>query len=267
MTTHMVKRYDTTHTPTLGAFHMDTTANRLVMGPVGSGKSVCMVMDMFMKACNQRPDQNGVRRTRMLVVRNTTPQLKMTTILTFQHWIPQSVCPIVMSPPIRGIMRFPHRDGKTTVDCEVFFLALDRAEDRVKLLSFEPTMIWFNEAREIPFGLVSAAAERVAGTGRYPPQSEGGASFTGMIFDTNMPSKASWIYRLAEKQKPSNWSFRTQPGGCCGQGTTRASTSPTLRRKTSPLSGGTATISICWKPSWNWTLGRSRFRSSRSTAN
>ena len=44
------------------------------MGPVGSGKSVACCWALWMKAHTQEPNENGIRYTRWVIIRNTIPR-------------------------------------------------------------------------------------------------------------------------------------------------------------------------------------------------
>lgn len=145
-------------------FHASPAFVRGVMGPVGSGKSVMCCMEIFNKAITATPCKDGIRRSRWLVVRNTTPQLETTTIKTWLAWFPEHVFgKMNLKPPINHLIKF------NDVELEVIFLALDRPEDVKKLLSLECTGIWFNEAREILKEIIDAGTMRV---GRYPSKKD-----------------------------------------------------------------------------------------------
>ena len=193
--------------PTCRNFHRSKAFVRGLMGPLGSGKSVACVQDLLYWALHQEPNEQGVRKTRFAVIRNTYPELKSTTLKTWKDWIPTAVCLIKYDVPIRGKMVYNLPDG-TVVEMEVLFLALDREKDVKKLLSLELTMAWLNEVREIPKAIVDAATGRV---GRYPPKRQGGPSRIGVIMDTNPPDDDHWYYRLAEEERPGNWEFFRQP--------------------------------------------------------
>ena len=156
---------------------------------------------------DQKPDAQGIRRTRFAVIRNTYPELKSTTLRTWKDWLPSMVCPIKYAHPIMGSMDLKNPDG-TTSKMDVFFLALDKESDIKKLLSMELTMCWLNEVREIPKAIVDAATGRV---GRYPPKSQGGPTHSGIIMDTNPPDDDHWYYKLAEEEIPKDWEFFQQP--------------------------------------------------------
>lgn len=196
-----------TYTPdgaTLKAFLADPSFVRGIMGPFGSGKSTVCVMDILKRIVEQQPGPDGVRRTRFAIIRNTFPMLKSTSIKTWNYWIPSSWGKMNMGSPISHTLKTP------TIHAEILFLALDTAEDVKKLLSLELTGAWLNEAREMPKAIIDALTARV---GRYPAKLDGGATWKGIIMDTNPPDDQSWWYQMAEVEKPANWKFFRQPGG------------------------------------------------------
>lgn len=188
--------------PTAERFHADDSFVRGIMGPIGSGKSVAMCMEIFQRSIKQLP-VNGVRKSRWAVIRNTFGELKTTTIKTWQEWFPERICPITFGSPIWGRMPFAVGDG-TDVDLEIFFFPLDAPKDVGKLLSLELTGAWLNEAREIPKSALDALTGRV---GRYPKK----GNWSGIIMDTNPPDDDHWWYKVSEEEKPKGWKFFRQP--------------------------------------------------------
>lgn len=193
--------------PTCAAFHACDLPVRVLMGPFGSGKSVACVNEVFRRVTQQAPAANGVRYSRWAIIRNTYPQLRSTTIRTWQEWIPDYYCRIVYTAPITGIMRFPLADG-TRVDALVYFLALDRPQHLRNLLSLELTGAWINEAREVPQLLWQGIEGRLR---RYPPKRLAPLNWSGLIADTNPPSEDSALYSLMEEQRPPTWGVHKQP--------------------------------------------------------
>lgn len=179
------------------------------MGPFGSGKSVACCIEIMRRAREQTPSPDGVRRTRWAVVRNTYPDLKNTTVKTWQAWWGDAFGPFLNVAPFVHHMKFAMPDA-TTVDCEVIFLAMDTEADAKKFLSLELTGIYFNEVRELQRSVIEAGDGRL---GRYPPMKDGGPSWYGMVADTNMPDEDHWLYGLAEGNKTEGWEFYHQPGG------------------------------------------------------
>lgn len=201
--------------PTFKKVHQSTALVKAIRGPIGSGKSVGCVLEMFRIAQHQEPNAQGVRKTRWICVRNTYPELKGTVIKTFQDWIPEQICPITYGSPILGKMNINHPDGKTRIEAEFFFISLDKPKDIKKLMSLECTGVWINEAQFIDKKLVMEALSR---TGRYPMKSDGGATWNGLIMDTNSPDDDHWWYELEQgcdeqgnPLKPTDWEFIQQP--------------------------------------------------------
>ncbi len=199
-------------------FMKDQSFFRGLRGPVGSGKSVSCCIEVLRRALEQKPSEDGIKRSRWAVIRNTNPQLKTTTIKTWLDWFPEETWgKFTWSVP------YTHKIKKGEIELEVIFLALDRPEDVKKLLSLELTGVWINEAREIPKSIVDACTMRV---GRYPSMRDGGPTWYGVIADTNPPDTDHWWSILAgetvipdyiTKQeakmliKPDSWRFFNQP--------------------------------------------------------
>lgn len=202
--------------PTSAAFHASEKICRGLRGCVGNGKTVACINELHRLAVMQWPNCDGIRKSRWAIVRNTTLELRSTTLNTFKQWIPEQICPVVMHPMIVGSLKYQLTD-KTTVDAEVLFLALDNPKDVRKLLSLEVTGVFCNEARELDFAVIKAARERI---GRYPAVIDGYGEDAGtyadykphygldgeleactrkaLIMDTNPPDDDHWWYHLAE---------------------------------------------------------------------
>lgn len=196
--------------PVAAAFHYSNAFVRGLMGPVGSGKTVSCIWEVFTRGCEQEPSADGVRKTRWAIVRNTYPELKTTTIKTWQDWFREDVFgPIVWGAPISHHLKFETPEhGK--VDIEIWFIALDQPKHVKKLLSMELTGAYINEAREVPKAILDGLTQRV---GRYPGKIEGcSITWSGVIMDTNPPEDDHWWYTLAEDETPEGYKFFRQPG-------------------------------------------------------
>ena len=167
------------------------------MGPVGSSKSSACWMELFERAFEQKPNAQGVRRTRMCILRNTYSELRSTTIKTVLEWAPYLKMKWGDSP-ITGTVRAGLPDN-TTAELEVIFIALERPEEVDKIGSLEITFAWANEVREIAKSVIDKLTERV---GRFPPVRDGGPTWRGLVMDTNPPDDDSWYYNLAERADP-----------------------------------------------------------------
>ena len=155
-----------------------------LMGPVGSGKSYACAAKIMIKAVQQKPSPvDGIKYSRWAVVRNSYPMLKTTTIKTWLDLFPEATFGnLLWTPPITHHIRLPARGDAAGIDCEIIFLALDQPKDVRKLLSLELTGAWVNEARELPKAVIDGLTHRV---GRYPTKRDGGATWHGIIMDTN----------------------------------------------------------------------------------
>lgn len=201
--------------PTAALFHASPKIVRGYMGPVGNGKSVCCINELHRLAVLQEPNDHGIRKTRWIVVRNTSLELRTTAVKTFQQWIPDEVCPLTFHPMIAGTLAYALGDG-TSIEAEFLFLAMDRPDDVKKVLSLEITGGFANEARELPYAVIKAMRERI---GRYPssidgyqdnpeknykaPRDEKGkykpCTRKSLIMDTNGMDDLHWWYQLAEE--------------------------------------------------------------------
>lgn len=162
-----------------------------------SGKSSACIMEIMQRGLKQKPGPDGVRRTRWAIIRNTFPQLRDTTIRTVHQWFP---------PPTFGrwrateheylITALQNADDEKCAEIELLFRALDRPDHVRNILSMDLTGSWVNEAREVPWAIIDALQGRVD---RYPPKRDGGATWAGIIMDTNPPDADSMWHKFFEE--------------------------------------------------------------------
>lgn len=192
--------------PTFMKIHQDTSRVKFVMGPVGSGKSSGCVFDLFFNAMQQRPDANGVRKSRYAVIRATYPQLRSSTIKTWIEWFKDKIR-IVYTTPITGRIQYDLDDG-TSMDMEIMFIAIEDEQAAERLRSWEFTGAWVNEAHEVPEYIMTILMQR---TNRFPSMRSGGAVHPCILLDYNAVSTDHWLYRWAEETRPEGCSFYRQP--------------------------------------------------------
>ena len=158
-----------------------------------SGKSTACLFEIIRRAQAQRPAQDGIRRTRWAVIRNTFPQLIDTTIKTVKDWLPFETW---------GRYHAQRHDYTITgiegCEIELMFRALDRPDHLRNLLGIEFTGAWINEGREVPRAILDGITGRV---GRYPKVIDGGCSWFGIIMDTNPPDDESWWFKMFEEME------------------------------------------------------------------
>jgi hypothetical protein len=194
--------------PTIQAFMQSDKEVRIVRGPVGSGKSSGMVMELLRRAAQQKPDpKDGIRRTRGVIVRNTMPQLESTSLKTVNELL-------------RPIVDYRASDKtiwirQSDIEAEWILMPLDRPENIQRLLSLDITYAWLSELRELP---VSILLDVLSRCGRFPSMMHGGPSWSGVIGETNSFSEDSdWNKVLEEKwlvdkPLPTSWGYFVQPG-------------------------------------------------------
>jgi hypothetical protein len=197
---------------TMQDFMLSDAYVRVLAGPIGSGKSVCCAHELMRWSTEQKPNHEGIRKTRFLIVRNTADQLKNTTMKTIVDWFPPDVYGHhkITDKTIYYTLRLA--DG-TVVKSEWMFIALDTPDDVRKALSLEATGLWGNESRELHPDVVDGLLMRV---NRYPSMKDGGATRPGAIFDTNMPNEDTWWEDKMERP-PKNWSVHLQPPAVISQ--------------------------------------------------
>lgn len=183
----------------------------LVMGPYGSGKSTMCVQRIVRSACSMPKWHNGRRRSRWAIVRNTSGELKSTTLNTWLMWFADLGDWIKREKPL---LTYEHyfNDGHGIVELELIFIALDRPDDVRKIKSLELTGAYLNELSELPQNVLSHFKGRV--NGRYPSRSFCPQSYwSGIIADTNPPDEDHWIFNDFEVNRTANYHVFHQPSG------------------------------------------------------
>lgn len=200
------------YAPTLWRFWQSQTRTRIILGPVGSGKTVVCCTNPFKLALQQAPGRDKIRPFKLAIVRNSMPELWRTTIETWLGIYPEEYCGFMhRSTPVSHSIRITELGDGTSLHFDAEFFGLDRPDQVKALLSYEPTMIYFNEMREIPRAIVDAAGDRI---GRYPSIQKCGVmpTWAGIIGDSNPPDQDHWLYKAYEKT-PEGWEFFLQPPG------------------------------------------------------
>jgi hypothetical protein len=182
------------------------------VGPVGSGKTTGIFFKLcFMASQQAKSPIDGIRRSRCVIVRSTMPQLRDTTIKSFNYWFKDGQAGKWHATDNRFVLRFGD------VECEVLFRPLDTPDDVDRVLSLEVTFAIIDEFVQIPRAIVDALSARC---GRYPPEIEGGATNWGMWGASNPGMESDWWYPpledhslIPEGEEPDNWTYFKQPSG------------------------------------------------------
>ena len=195
--------------PTGAAFMRSRKFIKLIMGPVGGGKSTVCLFDLINRAVEQRPF-HGVCRTKFIILRNTMQQLMTTVKPLIDQWL------ITMVNGRLGEWRLTDKvfelrmalpDG-TRVFCELCLMAADTPDDVRRLLSVEASGAWVEECREV----VSEVFEGLQGrTMRFPSVAAGGITYSGVICSTNPPPMGTYWQELIANPPPNMEVFIQPP--------------------------------------------------------
>jgi len=187
-------------TNSMAAFWHSNDFYQFVIGPLGSTKTANCIFKMLAYAQLQPKQADGIRRSRFVIARPTLQQIKTTVLKDIEFWL-------------GAVARFKVSESKIEirtddVESDWYLIPLESVEDQRRLLSMQLTGVYFNEFREIPFELVSAAVGRV---GRFPAEAHGGCTWCGIIADSNPPGVDSAYYKFLVENPPAGLHFTHQP--------------------------------------------------------
>lgn len=204
----------------LEKFIYDRSHVSIIRGPIGSGTSSACAMRIYMHALEQRLNpETGKRHSRWIVLRDSYPNLRNTTIRTWLDWFPEEKFGrFFWDRPYKHEIRI----GDIELDV-VFFSALDEG-DIQKFRSMEYTGVWFNELEYMPHLIFMEAESR---TGRFPSIARGGSEWDGVLADMNAPDETHWLPKVTGEVAleddgenedaiikaglPHNWVYFVQP--------------------------------------------------------
>ena len=190
-------------TPTIARFSKNDKFGRLIAGPVGSGKTTGVIVEMLRRAIQQHPGDDGLQYTRFAVVRQTLKQLKDTVLKDCDTWLAAN-----------GIGEWKVSDSTYYVNfdkvrCELIFLPLEDAADQGRLLSMQLTGAWLSECIEMDIDVLGPLTGRI---GRYPSGAKGAPTWNGVIADTNFPPEMTPWHNFMENPQ-ADWAIFKQPSG------------------------------------------------------
>lgn len=175
-----------------------------IVGPVGSGKTTGIFFKLIHMAKLQAPHKDGIRRTRAVIVRNTFPQLRDTTIKSWFEWFKDGPSGKWRATDKDFLLRY------NDVECEVMFRALDTPDDIERVLSLQVTFVLIDEFVHIPLDIMNALSSRC---GRYPPPKDGGATNWGIWGSSNPATEDNAWYDYLFTNLPTNARYFKQPSG------------------------------------------------------
>ena len=185
----MTNTIDYTPPATIKAFIKDYRYQELfyswIIGPVGSGKTTSLFFKLAYMASMQVPSKDGIRRTKAVIVRNTMPQLKDTTLASWGYWFKDGEAGDWNATDKKFLLRFGD------VECEVLFRPLDTPDDVARVLSLEVNFAIFDEFVQIHKDIIQAMSARL---GRYKLPDGTLPTVWGMWGSSNPSTEDNWWF-------------------------------------------------------------------------
>jgi len=153
------------------------TLMKIIIGAYGSGKSSAGLRKIVQASVMMPVCDDGIRKGRFIVVRNTSGELETTTMRTFRHWMFGLPYPYQRKKPVHTFIYDFYTNDKVRNVIEFMFLALDRPQDIDKLQSLEISGAFVDELQHIPLEIVNTILERMP---RYPAKLE----YMQLFYDT-----------------------------------------------------------------------------------
>jgi len=191
--------------------------NRLIMGPVGGGKTTTVFLSAIVQAARSRPSAiDGWRRFKLLVVRNNYRELWRSTIPSWQKHFPEDLPGSNWiggrGGPASHTIRIDL--GKGPILFTVDFAAVGENTSAEAIDSFfrgyEPTALYINELDTLPKDVFTYGSGRC---GRYPTEEHSFPDWYGVLADANAPDFDNWVYtEIVEPADHGGWDYHRQPG-------------------------------------------------------
>lgn len=185
--------------PIAEAFFACDDAIAGIQGPVGSGKTTTLIYSRVRRArMMPRSTIDGVRRYKLLIVRQTYRQLWSTTIPSYLETIPKAMGEWSggRGDPVTHRVQFEDEFGP--IEWVAEFLAF--GDDIISAMrGVQTTDIWLNEADTVPVDVMTVGIGRIdrwparphfAG---YPPAQR---SYGQIACDFNAPDEDNWTHRV-----------------------------------------------------------------------
>lgn len=185
--------------PVAQAFFASDDAIAGIQGPVGSGKTTTLIYSRIRRArMMPRSTIDGVRRYKLLIIRQTYRQLWSTTIPSYLETVPKAMGEWSggRGDPVTHRVAFEDEFG--LIEWIAEFLAF--GDDIISAMrGVQATDIWLNEADTVPVDVLTVGIGRIdrhparphfAG---YPPERR---SYGQIACDFNAPDEENWTHRV-----------------------------------------------------------------------
>lgn len=195
------------------AYARSQALNRILIGPFGSGKTTTCLVSEALGAIRAPRCLDGVRRYRLLCLRDTYRQLYKTCIASWHQWFPPTFGTWTGGQDRPAEHKLLLRDDYGPIELEVQFAALPEGSIKDFFDGFEPTAIFMNAMPTMPEDVLTYGIGRV---GRWPPQRmlpKGLTIDKHMAGDANKTDVDSWFYRFCVEEKNADTDVFDMPGG------------------------------------------------------
>lgn len=194
--------------PIAEAFFWDDGDIVGIQGPVGSGKTTTLLKSRLRRAMMMpRSSIDGVRRYKLLAIRETYRQIWATTIPSYLESYPKNLGEWSggRGAPVTHKIQFD--DGEGPIEFITEFMAF--GDDIIaSMRGVQTTDIWLNEADTMPVDVLSVGIGRIdrwPGLKHfegYPPELQG---YGQIVCDFNAPDEDNWTFTVyhdeAERKK------------------------------------------------------------------
>lgn len=214
--------------PVSERFILDMTSKvKMILGPVGGGKTVATVFDAvrrpsFMPMCN-----DGIVRYRRAIIGTTYGQIERNLYPTWKRWIPETGGELTQIAEWKGgggrsathklEWQVPRKHGMVRVKAEYVFAAVGELSVEEFMRGLEVTDIDLYEADQLPEAVIDVGITRL---GRYPANGSAPDAMplnvrwtTQISGDLNSPDIDSWFYSKFEEDPPKRYTVYKQPSG------------------------------------------------------
>lgn len=203
--------------PTSLRYLNDQSPTKLLMGPIGGGKTTTVAFDRIIDGAMQGIGRDGWVRDRALVLRKTWRTAKRTVLKSWQEWFakgyPGSSWTGGEDRPATHVLRFEDPIRKVKIELETEFMGLDDNNIDAILRGSPYSRIWLNEADQFSKDILEEVEGRV---GRYPKLddlADGQVRRKRVTGDFNAPDKTNYLHDMfVENPRPNRILFE-QPAG------------------------------------------------------